>query len=100
VWLAIFDMADIREGESHVDVSIDIKAVVHHEFLCKGQTEKRWYYLKVLNHLRENVRKEISQLWRKNSWFLHHDSALVHVSLLIRDFSLGKKEKVCRSEVR
>jgi hypothetical protein len=64
----------------------DIEGVVHHEFLCQGQTVNRWYYLEVLKHLRENVRRKESQLFRNNSWFLHHDNAPAHASLLIRDF--------------
>jgi hypothetical protein len=28
---------------------------------------------------------EKDQLWRNNSWFLHHDNAPAHASLLIRD---------------
>jgi hypothetical protein len=40
----------------------------------------------MLKRLRENVRRKIPQLWRNNSWFLHHDNAPAHASLLIRDF--------------
>jgi hypothetical protein len=43
-------------------VFFDIKGVVHHEFLCKGQTVDHWYYLEVLKHLRENVSRERPQL--------------------------------------
>jgi hypothetical protein len=46
----------------------------------------RWHYLEVLKRRRENVRRKSSHLWRNNSWFLHHDNAPVHASLLIRDF--------------
>jgi histone-lysine N-methyltransferase SETMAR len=66
-------------------VFFDIEGVVHHEFLYQGQTVKLWYYLEVLKRLRDNVRRKRSQVWRKNSWFLHHDNAPAHVSLLIRD---------------
>jgi hypothetical protein len=45
----------------------DIEGVVHHEFLLQGQTVNRWYYLEVLKHLRENVRRKRPQLWRNNS---------------------------------
>jgi hypothetical protein len=65
--------------------SFDTEGVVHHKFLCQGQTMNRWYYLEVLPRLRENVRRTIPQLWRNNSWFLHHDKP-AHASLLIRDF--------------
>jgi hypothetical protein len=73
------------ERESHIDgFFFDIKGVVHHEFLCQGHTVNRWYYLDVLKHLRENVRGKRPQLWRNNSWFLHHNNA--HALLVIRDF--------------
>jgi hypothetical protein len=59
---------------------------VHHEFLHQGQTLNRWYYLEELKHLRENVTTERPQLWRNNSWYLHHDNTPAHASLLIHDF--------------
>jgi hypothetical protein len=40
-------MADINERESHVDGLFDTSGVVHHEFLCQGQTVNHWYYLEV-----------------------------------------------------
>jgi hypothetical protein len=40
----------------------------------------------VLKRLRESIRRKRSQLWRNNSWILHHDNAPSHASLLIRDF--------------
>jgi hypothetical protein len=59
---------------------------VHHELLRREQTVIRWCYLEVLKRLREKVRRKIPQLWRNNSWSLHHDNAPAHASLLIRDF--------------
>jgi hypothetical protein len=58
---------------------------VHHEFLHQEQTANYCYYLEVLKHLREYVRRKRPQLWRKNFWFLHHDNVPAHASLLIRD---------------
>jgi hypothetical protein len=68
------------KSESHVDGFFDIKGVVHHKFLQQGQTVNRWYYLKLLKHLRENVRRKRPQLWRntpgssivKMHQFMHH----------------------------
>ncbi|PNF21911.1 hypothetical protein B7P43_G03602 [Cryptotermes secundus] len=40
----------------------------------------------ILKRLRETVSRKIPQLWRNNSWFLHHDTAPAHALLLIRDF--------------
>jgi hypothetical protein len=61
------------ECESQVDSYFYIKGVVHHEFLHQGQTVNHWYYLEVLTHLRENVRRKKPELWRNNPWFLQHD---------------------------
>jgi hypothetical protein len=72
--------------ESHVDGVFDIEGVVHHEFLRQGQTVNHRYYLEVMKCLRENVRRKIPELWRNNSWFLHHDNAPALASLLICDF--------------
>jgi hypothetical protein len=81
------DMAGQVDCESHVDVFfLDIEGVVHHEFLCQGQTVNHWYYLEVLKSLRENVRKKRPQLWRNKSWVPCHDSVPENASLLIRDF--------------
>jgi hypothetical protein len=97
--------------KSHIDGFFDIDDV-HNEFSHQGQTVNCWYYLKVLKLynrpevaavpgdvsptpqkkkkvlkcLRENVRRKRPQLWRNNSWFLHHANAPAHASLLIRDF--------------
>jgi transposase len=54
--------------------------------VCQGQAVNSWYYLEVLKRLRENVRRKIPQLWRNNSWFLHHDNVPAHASLLIHAF--------------
>jgi histone-lysine N-methyltransferase SETMAR len=48
----------------------------------------------VLKYLRENVRRKRPQLWRKNSWFFHHDNALAHASLPISDFLANMKTTV------
>jgi hypothetical protein len=74
------------ECESHADSFVDIKGVVHHEFLHQGQTIHHWYNLEELKCLRENLRRKIPQLWRNNSWFLHHDNAPANALLLIHDF--------------
>jgi hypothetical protein len=57
-------------------VLFDTEGVVHHKFLRQGQTVNRWYYLRVLKHLRENVMRKRPQLWRNNSWY--HDNVPVH----------------------
>jgi hypothetical protein len=75
------------DRESHVDGGFFFLIL---RILCImncyiGHTVNRWYYLRVLNRVRENVRSKRPQFWRNNSWFLHHDSAPAHASLLICD---------------
>jgi hypothetical protein len=70
------------ERESHVDsFFLTLRVLCIMNSLRLGQTVNRWYYLKVLEHLRENVRRKLPQLWRNNSWLLHHDDVSAHASL-------------------
>jgi len=46
-------------------------------------------YNDVLRRLRGKVRRKRAKKWRTNSWFLFHDNALAHPSVLVKDF-LGK----------
>jgi len=74
-------------------VFFDFNRVVHHEFLPRGQTVNKEYYLEVQRRLREATRRKRPDLWRNNSWQLHHDNAPAHTSLLVREF-LAKNNTV------
>ena len=67
-------------------VFFDYRGVVHQEFLPQGRTVNKEYYLEVMRRLREAIRKKRPELWKNNSWILHHDNAPAHSSLLVRDF--------------
>ena len=67
-------------------VFFDFNGIVHHEFLPRGQTVNKEYYLQVQRRLREAIRKKRPDLWKNNSWLLHHDNAPAHTSLLVREF--------------
>jgi len=43
-------------------------------------------YQEVLARLRDAVRRKKPELWENQTWMLHHDNALAHVSLLIRSY--------------
>jgi hypothetical protein len=79
-----------RRVRSNVKVMLTIffyiESVVHHKFLRQGKTMNCWYYLEMLKRIRENVRRTRPQLRINNSWFLHHDNAPAHASLLIPGF--------------
>ena len=74
-------------------VFFDFNGIVHHKFLQRGQTVNEEYYLQVQRHFREAIRKKRPDLWKNNSWLLHHDNAPAHTSLLIREF-LGENNTV------
>jgi hypothetical protein len=80
----------VRQVRSNVKAMLTcffyVEIVVHHEFLPQGQAVNRWHYLDVFKRLRESIRRKRPQLWRNNSWILHHDNAPAHASLLIRYF--------------
>ena len=54
---------------------LDIRGIVHHEFVPNGQTVNQVYYLEVLKKLREKVRRKRHELFANNSWILHHNNA-------------------------
>ena len=67
-------------------VFFDSKGVLHYEFLPKGRTVNKEYYLEVMQRLREAVRSKRPDTWRENRWMLQHDNAPSHSSFLARDF--------------
>ena len=62
------------------------KGIIHYEFVPRGETVNKEFYLNVLKHLREAVRRKRPEAWTNNTWMLHHDNAPAHASLLICEF--------------
>jgi len=67
-------------------VCFDWKGIIHHEFVPRGETVNKEFYLKVMKRLREAERRKRPEAWTNKTWMLHHDNAPAHVSLLIREF--------------
>jgi len=59
---------------------IDSEGIVHHEYAPDGQTINKEFYLEVLRHLCELVRRKRPEKWRDGDWILHHDNAPAHTS--------------------
>lgn len=74
------------QKKAMLTVFMDYNGVVHHEFLPEGQTVNKDYYLGVMERLREAIRQKRPDLWRDNSWILHHDNAPSHNAIIIRNF--------------
>jgi len=64
----------------------DIKGIVDKEFVPTGQNVNSGFYREVLRRLREKVRRHHPQLWREQTWQLHHDNAPSHTSVLTHQF--------------
>ena len=60
---------------------------MHYEFVPTGQTVNKEYYLSVMRHLREAIRKRRPELWANNSWILYHYNAPSNTALILREFS-------------
>jgi hypothetical protein len=86
-------MASSVQCESDADF-FDCEGVIHPEFLPSGWMMNEKCYLKVMKRLGEAVRRKRPDLWRGKNWLLHHDDALVHLSLLIHDFLTKHETKL------
>ena len=77
-----------HQSGSNVKVMLIVywKGIVHSVFVPRGETVNKEFYLNVLKHLREAVRRNRSEAWTNNTWMLHHHNAPAHASLLIRKF--------------
>jgi len=52
-----------------------------------GGTVNKQYYLQVMRNFGEAVlHQKRPNLWKNENWILRHDNALVHTSLLVREF--------------
>jgi hypothetical protein len=59
---------------------------VHKEFVPTGQTVNSGFCCDVLRRLRENVRRNRLELWRKQTWLLNHDNSPSHSPVLAQQF--------------
>jgi len=74
-----------------LNVFSDIQGIVHKEFVPPSQTVNGKSYCEVLKRLREGIRRKRPDKWKKNIWFLHHDNAPAHTSLVVRRQFLTSK---------
>ena len=63
-----------RESRSNVKVMLiffNWKGIVRYEFVPRGETVNKEFYLNVLKRLREAVRRKSSDAWTNNTRMLH-----------------------------
>jgi hypothetical protein len=62
---------------------------VHHELVPPEQSITGHFYLQVFQRFRDVVWKKWRDKWQ-GEWFLHHDNAPDHISLVVHQFLSGK----------
>ena len=67
----------------------DIDGVVHNEFVPPGRTVNGHFYVEVLQRLRDADRRKRRDKWQ-GEWFLHHDNASSHTSLVVKQLLAEK----------
>jgi transposase len=77
-------------------IFFDYRGILHHSYAPEGQTINKEYYLKVIRHLRDAVRRNRLDLWASRNWQLHHDNAPAHSSHLIQSFLVKHSIPVVR----
>ena len=81
-------------------VSFDCNGVKHHEFLLQTRTVNKENFLEAmrrLHRLRKAIRQKRIELWKTQSWILHHNNASAHTLMLVHEF-LGKNKIVIMSQ--
>jgi transposase len=67
---------------------IDIKGIVHFEFITQGQTIN-CAYVQILKRLREAVHRRRPEIW-PSDWILRHDNAPAQKALSVKQFLAQK----------
>jgi histone-lysine N-methyltransferase SETMAR len=69
---------------------LDIRGIIHFEFVSDRTTVSQTVYVKVLKRLIDAVRRKRGELWRDRSYIFRHDNASEHSSLQVSQFLTGK----------
>ena len=90
----------VRASKSKVKtmliVFFDARGIIHHEFVPPNTTVNKEFYKEVLKRLLARMRRIREQLYDSGDWFLLHDNAPVHSSILVQQY-LAKRGVTCLS---
>ncbi len=70
------------------------QGIIHKEFVPDGKGVDRHVYLRTMRELREKLRRRRPQLWRRQSFWLHHDGALAHCADIVVNFLQANNTKI------
>jgi hypothetical protein len=71
------------------------KGIVLHEFVFRGLMVNKQLYPEVSACFRDAVHRIRSELWKNQTWVLHHNNATAHASLLIRSYLAKIRHPLC-----
>ncbi|XP_043285125.1 histone-lysine N-methyltransferase SETMAR-like [Venturia canescens] len=74
----------------------DSHGIIHSEFVPTGQTVNAAFYKDVLDRLLKRIRRIRPELYSSGDWFLLHDNAPSHSSILVSEFLTKKSVTVIR----
>jgi histone-lysine N-methyltransferase SETMAR len=70
----------------HAHCFLNVKGIVHCEFVPPDTTVNFDFYYDVLKRLRENVLRKRPEFPRNHNWLLHRDNTPTHTSLKTTEF--------------
>jgi hypothetical protein len=73
-------------SERNAACFFDHWGIVLYEFPPECQTTNQYFYPAVLRRHQDAVWRKWPEMWTVGSWLLHHDNALAHTALSIRQF--------------
>ena len=77
--------SSLQQNQVHADIFF------RHPVHCPpGQTVNGKFCCEVLKWLMEGIRHKSPEKWKKNNWFLQHDNAPAHTSLVVPQFLTSK----------
>jgi histone-lysine N-methyltransferase SETMAR len=68
---------------------LDIKGIVHFQFITQVQTFNHAYYVEILKQLHEAVHRKRPELW-PNYWTLHYEHVPANKALSVKHFLAEK----------
>lgn len=77
---------DRSRGKVMLEVFFDYRGLIHYEFIPEGRTVNKQLYTEILKRLRDAIRRKRPEKWAGNDWFLLHDNAPSHRSLMVKQY--------------